>query len=402
MNLQYVLLLLGLGVIAIAALTAYFKVRAGRRTTPRAANPVPVSADESGDDIPDIPSASPAPSRHFSRQSIQVDDAPPVLDEPIDVSTFARETEDLEASANRPLDLAVFDESSAAVAGRRSTAPPAAIDEGIDFILHLPIAAPVVRDRALGIYKQNEYLLGRTHRIYGRQTEAGEWRNIEHDPESTEYRALALTVQMADASGPIGESELNTFSQLGLKLADALGCPVRFSMTFEDAMARGRELDEFCRAHDVIASINIVSTNETGFSGRAIDQAAHRVGMEFGPMNIYHLKNPDPTGYRNLFSLANLYQPGEFDLKRIIDFTTDGLTLFMSVPHAANPEQAFDRMIDVAKTLCRLLGGELRDQQQRPLSDQGLQAIRTQIARLAGEMREQGIAPGSSAAMRLF
>lgn len=402
MNLQYVLLLLGLGVIAIAALTAYFKVRAAHRRPPRASVLTPAVTGESDDDIPDSFPASPAPSRHFSQRAIQVDDAPPVLDEPVNIPAFAKEIEDLEASANRLLDLAVFDAPSNNAAGRHGIAPPVTIDDRIDFILHLPIATPVIRDRALGIYKQNEYLLERAHHIYGQQTEDDAWQNIEHDPESTEYRALALTVQMADVSGPIGESELNTFSQLGLKIADALGCPVRFSMTFEEAMARGRELDEFCRAHDVIASINIISANESGFSGRAIDQAAHRVGMEFGPMNIYHLKNTDPTGFRNLFSLANLYQPGEFDLKRIIDFTTDGLTLFMSVPHAANPDQVFEKMIDAAKTLCRLLGGELRDQQQRPLSDRGLQAIRAQIATLSGEMREQGIAPGSLAALRLF
>ncbi len=402
MNLQYVLLLLGLGVIAIAVLTAYFKVRASRRPPRAGGMPMPATAGQLDDELPDSTPAAPPLSRHFSQRAIQVDDAPPVLDEPVNVSAFAREIEDLEASANRPLGLAITEELSSATAGRRGIAPPVTIDERIDFILHLPIAAPVVRDRALGIYKQNEYLLERAHHIYGRQAEDGEWQNIEHDPESTEYRALALTVQMADANGPIGESELNTFSQLGLKIADALGCPVRFSMTFEDAMARGRELDEFCRAHDVIASINIVSTNESGFSGRAIDQAAHRIGMEFGPMNIYHLKNADPAGIRNLFSLANLYQPGEFDLKRIVDFSTDGLTLFMSVPHAAQPEQVFEKMIDAAKTLCRLLGGELRDQQQRPLTDRGLQAIRAQIERLAGEMREQGIAPGSSGAIRLF
>lgn len=402
MNLQYVLLLLGLGVIAIAALTAYFKVRAAHRHPSRARMPMPATAGESGDDIPDPSPAAPAPSRHFSQRVLQVDDAPPVLDEPVSISAFAKEIEDLEVGANRPLGLAVSDESSNTAGGRRGIAPPATIDERIDFILHLPIVTPVIRDRALGIYKQNEYLLERAHHIYGRQTDGGEWQNIEHDPESAEYRALALTVQMADASGPIGESELNTFSQLGLKIADALGCPVKFSMTFEDAMARARELDEFSRAHDVIAGINIISANESGFSGRAIDQAAHRIGMEFGPMNIYHLKNTDPTGFQNLFSLANLYQPGEFDLKRIIDFTTDGLTLFMSVPHAANPDQVFEKMIDAAKTLCRLLGGELRDQQQRPLTDRGLQAIRAQIASLSGEMRKQGIAPGSSAALRLF
>jgi len=401
-NLQYVLLFLGLGVIAIAALTAYLKVRATRRHRPRTSMSMSATAGEPVDDVPDHSSASPTPSRHFSQRSIQVDDTPPVLDEPVNISAFAKEIDDLEMSVNRPLDLAIPDESPYNAGGRRSIAPSVTIDDRIDYILYLPIATPVIRDRALGIYKQNEYLLERAHHIYGRQTESGEWQNIEHDPESSEYSELVLTVQMADVNGSIGESELNTFSQIGLKIADALGCPVRFSMTFEEAMARGRELDEFCRAHDIIASINIISTNTIGFSGRAIDQAAHRIGMEFGPMNIYHLKNSDPTGYRNLFSLANLYQPGDFDLKRIVDFTTDGLTLFMSVPHAANPEQVFDKMIGTARTLCRLLGGEMRDQQQRLLSDSGLQTIRAQIERMAGEMREQGIAPGSSAALRLF
>lgn len=396
------LLFLGLGVIAIAALTAYLKVRASRHYRSTADMTTPATAGEPVDDLPVLPPASTAPSRHFLQRSIQADDTPPVLDEPVNISAFAKEIDDLEASANRPLDLAISDEPSYIAGGRRSIAPSATIDDRIDYILHLPIAAPVIRDRALGIYKQNEYLLEHAHHIYGRQTESGEWQNIEHDPESSEYSALALTVQMADVNGSIGESELNTFSQIGLKIADALGCPVRFSMTFEEAMARGRELDEFCRAHDTIASINIISTNTIGFSGRAIDQAAHRIGMEFGPMNIYHLKNSDPTGYRNLFSLANLYQPGDFDLKRIVDFTTDGLTLFMSVPHAAYPEQVFDKMIGTARTFCRLLGGEMRDQQQRPLSDRDLQTIRAQIERMSVEMREQGIAPGSAAALRLF
>lgn len=396
MDLRYILLLLGLGVIAIAAVTAYLKVRAARRRAPQAGE----HGGDPADDIPDLPPAAPASPRHFAKRAIQVDDAPPVLAEPVEVSALAKELEDLEQSANLELDLAISDRSHAA--GRHGLPARARMDEKIDYIVNLPIAAPVTRGRVLGIYKQNEYLLERPHYIYGQQTHSGEWVSIEHDPAHIEYRDLALTVQMADLNGPIGESELNTFSQLALKLADALGSPVRFSMSFEEAMARGRELDEFCRAHDVIASLNIISRNQSGFSGRVIDQAAHRVGMEFGPMNIYHFKNTGPGGCRNLFSLANLYQPGEFDLKCITDFTTDGLTLFMNVPCAANPPQAFEKMVDAAKSLCRMLGGELRDQQQRPLSEPGLETIRAQIARLAGEMRAQGIAPGSAAALRLF
>ena len=395
MELRYILLLLGLGVIAIAAATAYFKVRAARRHTRRADGHGPA------DDEPQVlPPVAAEPSRHFSKRALQVEDAPPVLNDAVELSALDKEIEDLEHSANLELDLAISDHGRPA--GRQFLPARVRMDEKIDYIVNLPIAAAVTRNSVLGIYKQNEYLLERPHHIYGEQTHSGEWTSIEHDPAHAEYRNLALTVQMADAHGPVSESDLNTFSQLALKLADTLGCSVRFSMTFDEAMARARELDEFCRQHDVIASLNIMSRNQSGFSGRVIDQAAHRVGMEFGSMNIYHFRNTSPGGCRNLFSLANLYQPGEFDLKHITDFSTDGLTLFMNVPRAANPPQAFEKMLDAAKSLCRMLGGELRDQQQRPLSEPGLEVIRAQIARLAGEMRGQGIAPGGAAALRLF
>ena len=394
MELRYILLLLGLGVIVIAVITAYFKVRGARR------HPTHVDAVGSSTDEPqELPPVAVEPSRHFTKRSLKADEMPPVLSDKVELSTLDQELEKLDHSANLELDLVVSGRSRS---DYHDLSTRARMDEKIDYIVNLPIGAPVARDRVLGIYKQNEYLLERPHRIYGEQAHTGEWTCIERNPAHIEYRNLALTVQMADMNGPITESELNTFSQIALKIADALGSAVRFSMSFEEAMTRGHELDEFSKAHDVIASLNIISRNESGFSGRVIDQAAHRVGMEFGPMNIYHLKNNDPGGGRNLFSLANLYQPGEFDLKGIDDFSTDGLTIFMNVPCVANPLLAFEKMLDAAKSLCRMLVGELRDQQQRPLSEPGLEAIRAQIESLAGEMRAQGIAPGGAAALRLF
>lgn len=396
MDLRYILLLLGLGVIVIAVVTAYFKVRGARRRIA----PAHVDAVGSNTDEPrELPPVAVEPSQHFTKRSLQTDEMPPVLNDKVELSTLGKEIENLDHSANLDLDLVV---SARSRGDYHDSSTRARMDEKIDYIVNLPIGAPVARDRVLGIYKQNEYLLERPHRIYGEQAHTGEWTCVERSPAHIEYRNLALTVQMADMNGPITESELNTFSQIALKIADALGSAVRFSMSFEEAMARGHELDEFSKAHDVIASLNIISRNESGFSGRVIDQAAHRVGMEFGPMNIYHLKNNDSGGCRNLFSLANLYQPGEFDLKGIADFSTDGLTIFMNVPLAANPPLAFEKMLDAAKSLCRMLGGELRDTLQRPLSEPGLEVIRAQIARLAGEMRAQGIAPGSAAALRLF
>src|SRR4030066_190231 len=122
--------------------------------------------------------------------------------------------------------------------------------------------------------------------------------------------------------GPIGESELNTFTQLALKLADTLQRPTKFSLPFEEGLEKAQELDEFCETNEVLASIDIMANGPTGFSGRAIDQAARQFGLQFGLMDLYHKEQDQALGCRHLFSLANLYQPGEVDPAKVERFRT--------------------------------------------------------------------------------
>jgi hypothetical protein len=153
---------------------------------------------------------------------------------------------DYEQAALMPLDLSLgLQDPDVLVAqgGNRQNMP----DEKIDYVVTLPGKGPVSRDTALGIYKQNEYLLEKPRHIYGLGYRTGLWSNLENDTEHAQYRSIALSVQMVDTKGPIGESELNTFTQLALKLADVLQRPTKFSMPFEEALEKARELDEFSR-----------------------------------------------------------------------------------------------------------------------------------------------------------
>ena len=134
----------------------------------------------------------------------------------------------------------------------------------------------------------------------------------------------------------------------------------------------------------------------------AFEQTAQRLGLQFGAMNIFHLKNNLSPGCKHLFSMANLFQPGAFDAGTWDQFRTGGLTLFMSVPCAYTPVTVFDRMIDTARGLCTALGGTLRDQGGKPLSERGIEVIRGQIAEIDEKMRAQHIVPGSETALRLF
>ncbi|HWR86934.1 MAG TPA: cell division protein ZipA C-terminal FtsZ-binding domain-containing protein [Acidiferrobacterales bacterium] len=404
MELQLALLLIGCIIVGVVALTAYERARFSRRRlaagssaaeTPAVITRVRHAPAASGLDI------NPGPPHELGNNFLKSDAAATPVPAISPDAALHEELNDFEQAALMPLDLSLGlqdPDALAARGGNRQNMP----DENIDYVVTLPGKGPVIRDKALGIYKQNEYLLEKPRHLYGLGYKTGLWSNLETDPEHSQYRSIALAIQMVDSKGPIGESELNTFTQLTLKLADALQRPTKFSMPFEEALEKARELDEFCETNDVLASNNILANGPTGFSGRAIDEAARQFGLQFGAMNIYHKKNDQALGCRHLFSLANLYQPGEFDPAKLDRFRTQGLTLFMNVPCAYQPVRVFEQMMQIAKKLCEKLDGRLEDHEHHLLTDPGLMVIRTQIERITAEMTNRGIIPGSATAMRLF
>jgi cell division protein ZipA len=404
MELKLALVLIGAIIVAVVALTAYERTRfSRRRLAPQgpAANPSPAPAARTAPAVRGKLDRNPAPPQSGSERFLCADTAVTAVAEKSPDAELYEAINDFEQAALMPLDLSLGLNDPEVV----EIDPDAALsmpDECIEFVISLPGKGPVGRDKALGIYRQNEYLLEKPRHIYGLGYRTGLWSNLERDSEQAQYRGLALGIQMVDTKGPISESELNTFSQMALKLADALQRPTKLSVPFETALENARELDEFCETNDVLASLNLIANGPTGFSGRAIDEAARAAGLQFGAMNIYHMKNDQALGCRHRFSLANLFKPGEFDPARLDRFRTQGLTLFMNVPCTYQPVRVFDQMVEVARTLAKHLDGRIEDHDHRPLTDQGLQVIRTQIERIASEMTNRGIVPGSTTAMRLF
>lgn len=415
MELQYALLLIGVLVVGGVALSAYDKLRFdwGRRPHSRA------GSQRRGQAPPDTQNVTPASPRTPSGfEGLDINPAPPSSDSDQKVLRpdahigpetarssdyyLYQELESLQNVAHMPLNLTLGLEEPEVQAQAHQLTRRNMPDARIDFVVTLSGKGPVSRNRALGIYKQNEYLLEKPRYIYGLGYKTGLWSNLETDPEYARYSDIAVALQMADGHGPVNESELNTFVQLSLKLADGLGRPTKLSITIEEALERARQLDVFCAANDVLASVNIVATSAAGFTGRAINQTATKLGLLFGKMNIYHMKNDNQLGCPHLFSLANLYAPGEFHPETMNTLTTKGLTLFMSVPCAYQPVLVFEKMMVTAYGLCEMLDGKMQDHDKQPLTDKGLKVIRTQIERIAADMQSNGIIPGSETALRLF
>jgi len=401
MDLQVALLVVGLLVIAFVVAVSLFD----RFRRQRFRQPVPegaagmLRAREPFIEVPPITvtlDVNPSPGSVAEIKALKPDMLAMDAGEPARTDPITVELEVLEDVAQVPLNL-----------GQAPTRPdekpsvPAAPDGLLDFILSLPGEGPVERDTALGIFKQHEYRLDKPRHLYGKHYQGALWSDLARDPPSTRYSDLAVAIQIFDGRGPIDESELNTFSQVGLKLADALRRPTKFSLTFEEAVKRAKELQVLSEAYDVIAGINVLARGEP-FRGRAIEQAAERAGLKFGARNIFHMKSDLTPGCRHLFSMANLFQPGDFNPRAWDSLDTRGLALFMSVPCAHHPASVFVKMVTAAKVVAEALGGELRDQDGKPLTDKGLAIIRRQIEEIDKRMTEYGIVPGSRTALRLF
>lgn len=411
MNLQLALLLIGIFVVAVVALTAYDRnrlARAMRRGLGRAASTVapparreprrePMMQLENGPG-PESSGASAEAARKYLKSEPELAYVPPVPAE-AEADGLAHELEDLEALANRPLNLNPgFDPPGTGLEAARQLGVQVEPNEGIDFIIHLPGPGPVTRRTALAVYKQNEYQLEFPRQLYGRRYQTSFWSVVQTDSEATQYSDLKLAVQLLDARGPIDESQLNAFVQVGLKLADALHRPTKLSRSFEQALAHARSLVQFYDEHDVVAGVDVVAEPHAYFKGRAVQAAMERAGLGLGVGHLYEKRAGDEV----LFRAGRIGNPGDFKGVDWDALRIEGLTLQLNVPRAAAPGAAFDAMIAAARELSGFLGAALVDQDRRPLSERGIGAIRAQIQGIESRMRAFGIAPGSEAARRLF
>jgi len=422
MSLQFALLLIGVVVIAAVTLASYDRARIAKRAKKikgqlrsssftreaialleKAIHPV------SRLDI------NPAPLMGRSKKFIKGKDNIPVLNVNEEDAAFYEELELIEQAASMPIDVDInpldLDEDpefasetdDRPASGKSSWSDNTSMPNPlIDFIIDLPGKGPTSRNKALGIYKQNEYLLNKPRRLYGLRYVEGVWSNLDNDNEIAQYSDLMLAIQLADKSGPIDESEMNTFGQLGLKLADGLNRPSKMSVTFEQALEQARELDKFCQQYDTIAGLNVIPASPQGFSEVDIRDTALKIEMNFGPMDIFHCKNDKAIGCRHVFSMANLFEPGTFQPEPMEHDRVKGLTFFMQIPCVYAPAKAFDKMFETAQLFCTSLNGKLSDQDNNPITPEGAQSIRRHIDYMANEMQRTGIVPGSEIALRLF
>ena len=124
-------------------------------------------------------------------------------------------------------------------------------------------------------------------------------------------------------------------------------------------------------------------------SGHNLQEAALKVGFRYGELKIFqrHL-NEDGSG-EVLFSMANLVNPGTFDLNTIDEMTTPGVTLFMALDDLEDPVAAFNVMVESVDTLVEALDLSVLDETRSSMTRQTIDHYR-QRAKDISIRRSQG------------
>lgn len=125
--------------------------------------------------------------------------------------------------------------------------------------------------------------------------------------------------------------------------------------------------------------VNVMAKEGYAFAGDDLMHTLITSGLKFGDMNIFHQRLGNQPKGPVIFSVANILNPGSFDLNAMDTFTTVGVSLFLALPSPINNLDAFEKMLNVAQQLCSTLGGDLRDDSRNLMTAQTIEHYRQRV-----------------------
>jgi cell division protein ZipA len=128
-----------------------------------------------------------------------------------------------------------------------------------------------------------------------------------------------------------------------------------------------------------VIAISVMARNGARFKGPDLLQILLACDVRFGEMQFFHRYENNSGKGAVQFSVANILNPGTFDIDDIEDFETPGVSFFMRVPGPENPLKAFDFMVETAQCLVKNLDGELLDETRSAMTKQTLEHSRQRI-----------------------
>jgi hypothetical protein len=220
-----------------------------------------------------------------------------------------------------------------------------------------------------------------------------QWHPVATSPRGS-WRELRAGLQLASRKGPVAEEEIEAFNRAIADFAAQVNA-VSQREAPAAAAARARELDRFCADADIEVAVNVVGQFGATFSAARVKQLALEAGLSETASGELLRYAPDGAP---AFSIRRLDPPNAKPSPHHLG----GLTFALDVPHVADAPAALDEMVALAHGFAATLGGQVVDDNRRPLTDAGIASIRRTLEEVLAEMESHGIPAGGALARRLF
>jgi len=136
----------------------------------------------------------------------------------------------------------------------------------------------------------------------------------------------------------------------------------------------------------LILALHVMPRAAEHFTGTELKSAFEACLLKYGRYKVFH-RLEGASDDASVFSVANVVEPGSFELTDFPEASFPGLTLFMVLPGPRGGVAAYADMLATARRLAQLLGGEVLDQERSTLTRQTARHIRERIIQFELQQR---------------
>jgi len=204
--------------------------------------------------------------------------------------------------------------------------------------------------------------------FFGRPRKPGQGKRVEPGSAGPGGRKEP---SLADAFNPDGSSldyGSDTVSQPELALPG--------SEDAEPDNDLGRRPDQ---DFDKIVSLYVAARAGHILRGEDIVVAAEKTGLIFGHMGVFHRLVENHPERGPIFSMANIMQPGSFDMASIRELETPAIAFFLTLPAPLTALDAWEKLLPNVQRMAELLDGVILDDGRNALGRQRIMHIREEL-----------------------
>lgn len=220
-----------------------------------------------------------------------------------------------------------------------------------------------------------------------------QWHPIATSPKRS-WRELRVGLQLASRFGAVTEEEIERFNRNIADFAAAVNA-VSQREAPATAAARARELDKFCADTDIEVVVNVVGQFGATFSIARVKSLALENGLA-------ETVSGEFVRYGSDGEPAFVIRKMESGKPSPATHYYTGLTFALDLPKVPDAPRVLAEMVQTAELFASTLGGQLVDDDRKPLTESGIASIRRSLEKIFNDMESQGIPAGGTLARRLF